>query len=49
MIEEGEELEPRHQFYYGRELYYHGRNEDAAESLKLFLGTGKRGPGLKIW
>ncbi len=37
MIAEGEKLEPRHQFYYGRELYYHGRNEDAVGVFEQFL------------
>lgn len=37
MIEEGETLEPRHQFYYGRELYYHGRYEDAVSVFDTFL------------
>ena len=33
MIGEGETLCPRHQFYYGRELYYHQRYEEA---VKIF-------------
>lgn len=37
MIAERERLEPRHQFYYGRELYYHGRYEDAVQIFRQFL------------
>lgn len=37
MIAEGEVLEPRHQFYYGRELYYHKRYEDAIRIFEHFL------------
>lgn len=37
MIQEGEKLDARGQFYYGRELYYHRRWEDAAEVLEHFL------------
>ena len=37
MIEEGERLEPRHQFYYGRELYYHGRDEEAVRMFEFLL------------
>lgn len=29
--------DPRHQFYYGRELYYHERYEEAAQVLDSFL------------
>lgn len=38
MIEEGESLCPRNQFYYGRELYYHERYEEAAQVFEHFLG-----------
>lgn len=37
MIKEGKTLEPRHQFYYARELYYHERYEDAIRGFKEFL------------
>lgn len=47
MIEEGEELEPRHQFYYGRELYYHGRNEDAVRVFETFLRDREKGAWLE--
>ena len=47
MIEEGEELEPRHQFYYGRELYYHGRNEDAVRIFETFLRDREKGAWLE--
>lgn len=41
MIEEGEVLEPRQQFYYGRELYYHSRYKEALEVLEGFLEDGR--------
>lgn len=41
MIGEGRKLVPRELFYYGRELYYNGRKEEAAEVLQEFL----QGPG----
>lgn len=37
MLKDGENLEPRHQFYYARELYYHQRFEDAAAAFERFL------------
>ncbi len=37
MLAEGEELEPRHQLYYGRELFYHQRYQEAADELEAFL------------
>ena len=37
MKEEGEPFGPREQFYYGRELYYHGRYEEAARELEAFF------------
>ena len=36
-LEAGKELEPRQQFYYGRELYYHHRWEEALEVFEAFL------------
>ncbi len=30
-------MEPRHQYYYGRELYYHGQYEEAVSVLERFL------------
>lgn len=37
LLSEGKPLEPRHQYYYGRELYYHQRYEEAADRLERFL------------
>lgn len=37
MIQNGEVFEPRHLFYYGRELYYHQRYEEAVETFQKFL------------
>lgn len=36
-IHRGEPLDPRQQFYYGRELYYHQRYEEALLVLEKFL------------
>lgn len=41
LIANGKTLEPREQFYYGRELYFHARFEDAITVFELFLDTGK--------
>lgn len=38
---EGEPFSPRDQFYYGRELYYNARYEEAAAILQNFLNEGK--------
>ena len=40
-LAQGVELEPRQQFYYGRELYYHRRYEDAARVFERFLDEGR--------
>lgn len=40
-IAAGKELEPRQQFYYGRELYYHQRWEEALEVFERFLAEGR--------
>ena len=40
-IEAGVELEPRQQFYYGRELYYHSRWEEALSVFQRFLDEGR--------
>lgn len=40
LIYEGKTLEPREQFYYARELTYHGRDEEAADVLETFLADG---------
>ncbi|MCI9242624.1 MAG: glycosyltransferase [Lawsonibacter sp.] len=40
-LDAGEALEPRHQFYYGRELYYHKRWEEALEVFERFLEEGR--------
>ena len=37
MIEEGKHLEPRQQYYYGRELYYHKQYKEAVSVLEQFL------------
>lgn len=37
MITDGVVLDPRQQFYYGRELYYHKRFEDAIRVFEAFL------------
>lgn len=37
MLQNGEELEARDQYYYGRELYAHGRFREAARVLEGFL------------
>ncbi len=37
MLSDGKQLDPREQFYYGRECYYHGRYERAAEVFRAFL------------
>lgn len=37
MLAEGKVLEPRQQYYYGRELYYHGQYEEAVSVFEQFL------------
>ena len=37
----GKELDPRQQFYYGRELYYHRRWKEALEVFEQFLKEGR--------
>ncbi|MDE7218766.1 MAG: glycosyltransferase family 2 protein [Oscillospiraceae bacterium] len=37
----GKELEPRQQFYYGRELYYHSQWEEALAVFQKFLADGQ--------
>lgn len=39
MIAEGKTLDPRQQYYYGRELYYHGLYEEAVSVLEGFLSA----------
>lgn len=39
-LKAGEILEPRQQFYFGRELYYHQRYEEAIGIFKKFLAEG---------
>lgn len=41
MLEKGGALNPREQFYYARELYYHKRYEDAIRMFTSFLKGGK--------
>lgn len=43
MLREGEALDARHQFYYGRELYYHGLDERAVEVFRELLETKEGG------
>lgn len=38
LLTRGQALEPREQFYYGRELFYHQRYEEAVQVLSAFLG-----------
>ena len=40
-LERGVALEPRQQFYYGRELYYHQRYEEAVQVFERFLDGGR--------
>ena len=40
-LRKGVELDPRQQFYYGRELYYHRRYEEALEVFRRFLAEGR--------
>ena len=37
MLDKGKKLNPREQFYYARELYYHKRYKDAVKAFKKFL------------
>lgn len=37
MIRQGEPLDPRQQYYYGRELYYHQQYQKAVDILESFL------------
>ena len=39
LIAEGKSLAPREQFYYARELTYHGRDQEAAEIFHHFLDS----------
>ncbi len=41
LLKAGKVLSPREQFYYARELTYHGRDEEAAEWLSRFLDEGR--------
>lgn len=41
LLAQGETLDPRQQYYYARELYYHGRYEEAARRLTAFLDAGE--------
>ncbi len=40
-LAQGAVLEPRQQFYYGRELYYHQRYEEALVVFQTFLSEGR--------
>jgi len=40
LLKRGETLDPRQQFYYGRELYYHGRYRDAVAVFEGYLEGG---------
>ena len=37
MLSDRKKLEPREQFYYGRECFYHGKSDRAAEVFEMFL------------
>lgn len=41
LLKKGETLDPRQQYYYGRELYYHARYKDAVLILERFLDEGQ--------
>lgn len=41
MLQRGETLDPRQQFYYGRELYYHKRYDQAETVFSTFLASGR--------
>ena len=41
LLSKNKELSPREQFYYGRELFYHGRYQDAIDVLERFLDEGR--------
>ena len=41
LIEKGVPLNPREQFYYAKELYYHGRFGDAGQALEAYLDSGR--------
>lgn len=40
-LAEGKSLDPRHQYYYGRELYYHKQYEEAVSVLEQFLPSAQ--------
>jgi len=41
LLQRGETLSPREQFYYARELYYNARYAEAAAMFERFLGEGR--------
>ncbi len=41
VIRDGGVLDPRQQFYYARELYYHKRYREAVDVIKSFLDSGR--------
>lgn len=41
LLRQGKNLSPREQFYYARELTYHGRDEEAAAVFEDFLSGGR--------
>lgn len=41
MLEEGENLSPRSQFYYARELYFNGKYDEAIRTFSRYLAEGK--------
>lgn len=41
LLQKGDVLDPRQQFYYARELYYHRRYADALRVLEHFLDAGQ--------
>ncbi len=40
-LKQGKKLDPRQQYYYGRELYYHKRYQEALKVLVSFLEEGR--------
>lgn len=41
MLEDGKAMEPRQQYYYGRELFYNGHLDEAIDQFTQFLKEGK--------
>ena len=41
LLQRGEQLSPREQFYYARELFYNARHKEAVEVFEQFLSEGR--------